>query len=188
MAREQIAELAESLDCPLVVDEAYADFADPRYHAMPLLEDHPNVIVTRSFSKGYSLAGIRLGYLVARAEIVTQLVKVKDSYNCDKLSQVAGIAALRDQAYLAETRAKIVATRARLTAALRAMGYAVPDSQSNFVWATGGPPARDTFHRLKERKILVRLMSYQGYPEGLRITVGTDAEIDQLLKMLSEIV
>ena len=60
------AALAGSLDCPLIVDEAYADFADPRYHAMPLLRDHPNVIVTRSFSKGYSLAGIRLGYLVAR--------------------------------------------------------------------------------------------------------------------------
>ena len=69
-----------------------------RYHAMPLLKAHPNVIVTRSFSKGYSLAGIRLGYLVARSEIVAELIKVKDSYNCDKLSQVAGVAALRDQA------------------------------------------------------------------------------------------
>ena len=188
LAREQIAELAGSLDCPLIVDEAYADFADPRYHAMPLLDDHPNVIVTRSFSKGYSLAGIRLGYLVARAEIVAQLIKVKDSYNCDMLSQVAGIAALRDQDYLAETRAKIVATRGRLTAALRSMGYTVPDSQSNFVWATGGPPARETFQRLKDHKILVRLMSYPGYPDGLRISVGTDAEIDRLLEMLGEIV
>ena len=146
------------------------------------------MIVTRSFSKGYSLAGIRLGYLVARAEIVAHLIKVKDSYNCDKLSQVAGVAALQDQGYLAETRAKIVATRGRLTAALRSMGYTVPDSQSNFVWATGGPPARETFQRLKDQKILVRLMSYPGYPEGLRISVGTDAEIDRLLKMLGEIV
>jgi histidinol-phosphate aminotransferase len=185
--REHVAALAESLDCPLVVDEAYADFADPRYHAMPLVKDHPNVIVTRSFSKGYSLAGIRLGYLVARAEIVAQLIKVKDSYNCDKLSQVAGIAALRDQAYLAETRAKIVATRSRLTAALRAMGYTVPESQSNFVWATGGPPARDVFARLKDHRVLVRLMSYTGYPDGLRISIGTDAEIDALLKLLAEI-
>jgi histidinol-phosphate aminotransferase len=187
-AREQVAELAGALDCPLVVDEAYADFADPRYHAMPLLEDYPNVIVTRSFSKGYSLAGIRLGYLVARAEIVEHLIKVKDSYNCDMLSQVAGIAGLRDQGYLAETRAKIVATRGRLTAALRSMGYTVPDSQANFVWATGGPPAGDTFQRLKDHKILVRLMSYPGIPEGMRISVGTDAEIDRLLEMLGEIV
>ena len=186
--REQIAELAGSLDCPLIVDEAYADFADPRHHAMPLIEEHPNVIVTRSFSKGYSLAGIRLGYLVARAETVAHLIKVKDSYNCDMLSQAAGVAALRDQGYLAETRAKILATRSRLTGALRSMRYTVPDSQSNFVWATGGPPAREVFQRLKDQKILVRLMSYPGYPEGLRISVGTDAEIDRLLKMLGEIV
>jgi histidinol-phosphate aminotransferase len=188
LEREQIAELAGALECPLVVDEAYADFADPRYHAMPLLEDHPNLIVTRSFSKGYSLAGIRLGYLVARAETVAHLIKVKDSYNCDMLSQVAGIAGLRHQGYLAETRAKILATRSRLTGALRSMGYTVPDSQSNFVWATGGPPARETFQRLKDHKILVRLMSYPGYPEGLRISVGTDAEIDRFLEMLREIV
>jgi histidinol-phosphate aminotransferase len=188
LEREQIAELAGALECPLVVDEAYADFADPRYLAMPLLEDHPNLIVTRSFSKGYSLAGIRLGYLVARAETVAHLIKVKDSYNCDMLSQVAGIAGLRDQGYLAETRAKILATRSRLTGALRTMGYTVPDSQANFVWATEGRPARDTFQRLKDHKILVRLMSYPGYPEGLRISVGTDTEIDRLLEMLREIV
>jgi histidinol-phosphate aminotransferase len=184
MARDQIAAIARALDCALVVDEAYGDFADPSCHAMPLIADHPNVVVTRSFSKGYSLAGIRLGYLVGRAEIVAELIKVKDSYNCDMLSQVAGIAALRDQDYLAETRSKILATRSRLTNALRAIGYTVPDSQSNFVWATGGPPARETFQQLKEHKILVRLMSYPGYPDGLRITVGTDEEIDRLLEML----
>jgi histidinol-phosphate aminotransferase len=185
MARDQVAAIADLLDCPLVVDEAYGDFADPRFHATPLVADHPNVIVTRSFSKGYSLAGIRLGYLIARAELVAELIKVKDSYNCDMLSQVAGIAALRDQDYLTETRSKILATRSRLTEALRAMGYTVPDSQSNFVWATGGPSARETFQALKDHRILVRLMKYPGYPDGLRITVGTDAEIDVLLEMLA---
>jgi len=188
LTRAQVKDLAAGLDCPLVVDEAYADFADPRYHAMPLVEDHPNVIVTRSFSKGYSLAGIRLGYLVAHPEIVEHLIKVKDSYNCDMLSQVAGVAGLRDQGYLAETRAKIVATRGRLTSALRSMGYTVPDSQSNFVWATGGPPARATFQRLKEHNILVRLMCYPGCPDGLRISVGTDVEIDRLLEMLETMI
>jgi histidinol-phosphate aminotransferase len=187
MAREQIAAMAGTLDCPLVVDEAYADFADPRCHAMPLIAEHPNVIVTRSFSKGYSLAGLRLGYLVGRPDVVAELIKVKDSYNCDMLSQVAGIAALRDQDYLAETRSKILATRSCLTEALRSMGYTLPDSQSNFVWATGGPPARATFQSLKDHKVLVRLMCYPGYPDGLRITVGTDAEIDHLLEMLSNL-
>jgi histidinol-phosphate aminotransferase len=187
MPRERIAELLEAVACPVLVDEAYADFADPRYHSMPLLRDHPNLLVSRSFSKGYSLAGIRLGYLAASPELVEQLVKVKDSYNCDLLSQVAGVAALEDQAYLAETRSKVLATRARLTDALRGFGYRVPESQSNFVWATGGAPARETFEQLKERRILVRLMSYAGYPEGLRISVGTDDEIDSLLDAMRQI-
>jgi histidinol-phosphate aminotransferase len=184
--RDQVARLAAMLECPLVVDEAYADFAQPDYHAISLIKDHPNVIVTRSFSKGYSLAGVRLGYLIAAADLVAHLMKLKDSYNCDMLSQAAGIAALRDQDYLAQTRAKIVATRARLTRELRSMGYTVSDSQSNFVWVTGGAPARGTFQKLKEQKILVRLMSYPGYAEGLRISVGTDAEIDRLLEKLGQ--
>ncbi len=187
MARDRIAEILRRVDGPVLVDEAYGDFADPGYHSTPLLREHPNLIVSRSFSKGYSLAGIRLGYLVASPELVEQLVKVKDSYNCDLLSQVAGVAALEDQAYLAETRSKVIATRTRLTAALRAFGYDVTDSQSNFVWATGGPPARETFQRLKERRILVRLMCYAGYPDGLRISVGTNEEIDRLLEALREI-
>jgi histidinol-phosphate aminotransferase len=187
LPRERIAELLATADCPVLVDEAYADFADPRYHSPPLLRDHPNLIVSRSFSKGYSLAGIRLGYLMASAEMVEQLVKVKDSYNCDLLSQVAGVAALEDRAYQAETRSRVLATRARLTAALRGFGFDVPDSQANFVWATGGAPARPTFQQLKERRILVRLMSYPGYPEGLRISVGTDDEIDRLLDAMRAI-
>jgi histidinol-phosphate aminotransferase len=187
MPRERVAELLRAVDCPVLIDEAYADFAAPRYHSIPLLRDHPNLIVSRSFSKGYSLAGIRLGYLAASAEMVEQLVKVKDSYNCDLLSQVAGVAALEDQAYLAQTWARVLATRARLSAELRGLGYEVPDSQSNFVWATGGAPARETFRQLKERRILVRLMSYPGYPDGLRISVGTDDEIDSLLAALSQI-
>jgi histidinol-phosphate aminotransferase len=187
MTRERVAELAGAIDCPLIVDEAYADFADPRYRSISLIADHANVIVTRSFSKAYSLAGMRLGYLIARSEIVEHLVKVKDSYNCDMLSQVAGIAGLQDQTYLSETRQKIQATRARLTQALRSISYVVPDSQANFVWATGGPPSRPMFQALKDRKILVRLMSYPGYPEGLRISIGTDAEIDRLLEAMREI-
>jgi histidinol-phosphate aminotransferase len=182
LSPREVSELAESLPCPIVVDEAYADFAQE--HCISLVRDHPNVIVTRSFSKGYSLAGIRLGYLVARAEIVEQLLKVKDSYNCDALSLVAGVAALNDQDYLRQTRSKILATRGRLTGALRAIGYSVPDSQANFVWATGHRPAAETFAKLKGERLLVRLMSYPGYPAGLRISVGTDSEIDQLLEVL----
>jgi histidinol-phosphate aminotransferase len=184
LAREEVARLADSLDCPLVVDEAYADFAGPEYRSIPLAGEHPNVIVTRSFSKGYGLAGIRLGYLVARPALIEQLVKVKDSYNCDMLSLAAGTAAIEDQAYLDQTRSKVLATRARLTTALRDLGYNVPDSQANFVWASGGRPARATFEHLKARGVLVRYMAYPGYPDGLRISIGTDEEIDRLLDVM----
>ena len=182
LSRSEVSALARALPCPLIVDEAYADFAAE--HCIPLVRDHPKVIVTRSFSKGYSLAGIRLGYLVARPEIVDQLLKVKDSYNCDALSLVAGTAALEDQDYLNLTRSQVMTTRRRLTTALRDRGYTVPDSQANFVWATGGEPARETFEQLKERRVLVRLMTYPGYPAGLRISIGTDSEIDRLLEIL----
>ena len=175
----EVSTLAERLTCPLVVDEAYVDFADT--HCIGLLADHPNVIVTRSFSKGYGLAGLRLGYLLARPEVVAGLNKVKDSYNCDALSLAGGAAALEDRAYLAGTRASILATRSRLAEAARALGYRVAESRANFVWCTEGPPAAPIYEALKARGILVRLMRYPGYPDGLRVTVGTDEEIDRLL-------
>jgi histidinol-phosphate aminotransferase len=182
----EVAALAERLECPLIVDEAYVDFAD--VDCIGLVADHPNVIVLRTLSKGYSLAGLRIGYLIARPEIVAGLIKVKDSYNCDTLSLVGGAAALADRAHQAETRGKILATRRRLTDAVRALGYHVPESQANFVWCTGGPPAAGIYQALKERNILVRLMRYPGQPDGLRITVGTDAEIDRLLENLRALV
>jgi histidinol-phosphate aminotransferase len=179
---DRLAAIAAGVDCPLVVDEAYVNFADG--HAVGLINDHPNVIILRTLSKGYSLAGLRLGYLIARPEIVDGLIKVKDSYNCDTLSLVGGAAALADRDHLAETSGKIRATRTRLADAMRRRGYLVPESQSNFVWCTGGPPALATYEALKARKILVRLMRYPGQPDGLRITVGTDTEIDLLLEAL----
>jgi histidinol-phosphate aminotransferase len=186
LSAEQVGEVARGLPCPLVVDEAYADFADG--DCIGLVAEHPNVIVTRTLSKGYSLAGLRIGYLVARPEVVAGLIKVKDSYNCDTLSLLGGAAALEDQAYLAETRGKIVATRRRLTEAVRALGYHVPESRANFVWCTGGPPASATYEALKARGILVRLMRYPGHDDGLRITVGTEEQVDRLLRALRALV
>jgi histidinol-phosphate aminotransferase len=186
LSPSQVAELAEQLPCPLVVDEAYADFADS--HCVELVSKHHNVIVTRSLSKGYSLAGLRFGYLIARPEIVEGLNKLKDSYNCDTISLAGAAAALDDPHYLIETKRKIVATRKRLTDAVRGLGYHVPDSQANFIWCTGGPPAAPIYAALKDRKILVRLMRYAGHADGLRITVGTDHEIDRLLDELRKLV
>jgi histidinol-phosphate aminotransferase len=177
--------LAAELEGPLVIDEAYVDFADE--HALHLAR-LPNVIVTRSLSKSYALAGVRFGYAVASADLIRELIKVKDSYNCDVLSLAAATAALQDQAYLRSTRARIVATRARLTEAMRGLGFEVLPSQANFVWCRHGHrPVKPLYEELKRRRILVRYMNYEDHGEGLRVSVGTDEEIDQLLQELTRL-
>jgi histidinol-phosphate aminotransferase len=178
--------LAEALAGPLVVDEAYADFAEG--HALDLTP-RPNVVVTRSLSKSYALAGMRFGYAVAGPALVRELVKVKDSYNCDVLSLAAAAAALEDQEYLRATRARILATRARLTDALEGLGFAVSPSQANFVWCRRTDrPVRPLYEELKRRRILVRYMAYEGYGDGLRISVGSEEEINHLLEELGRLV
>jgi histidinol-phosphate aminotransferase len=174
---------ADELNGPLVLDEAYVAFADT--HALALTR-RPNVIVTRTLSKSYSLAGIRFGYAVADPTLVRELVKVKDSYNCDALSLAAAQAALEDAEYLQTTRAKILATRQRLSTALTQLGFNVSPSQANFLWCRRADrPVKPIYEELKRRMILVRYMNYIGYGDGLRITVGTDAEVDRLLEELT---
>jgi histidinol-phosphate aminotransferase len=180
-----LAELAEQLRGPLVIDEAYVAFAEA--DAMHLAR-RPNVIVTRSFSKSHALAGIRFGYAVAEPALVRELVKVKDSYNCDVLSLAAATAALEDAPYLQTTRAKILATRERLLGELGKLGFEVCPSQANFLWCRRTDrPVKPIYEELKRRWILVRYMNYEGYGDGLRISIGTDAEIDKLIEELRRI-
>lgn len=172
---------------PLVIDEAYVDFAD--CHCLDLVQRRSDVIVTRSFSKSYSLAGVRFGFAVAQPDLIQHLVKIKDSYNCDVLSLAAATAAIEDQAYMQSTRSKIIATRQRLTAELRRLGFTVPNSQTNFVWARRTDrPVKSMYEELKRRHILVRYMSYEGYGDGLRISVGTEEETERLLGELRMLV
>ncbi len=183
---DSIARLAERMPCALVVDEAYGDFAAS--NCLDLVRSHERVIVTRSFSKSYALAGLRFGFAVAQPAIIRQLEKVKDSYNCDALSIAAATAAIADQDWLHECRSQILATRGRLTAALRDLGFHVQESQANFVWCTHPDrPHRPLYEGLKSRGILVRYMHYAGWGDGLRITVGTDAEIDRFLATLTSL-
>jgi histidinol-phosphate aminotransferase len=184
----QLERLAGSLRAPLVVDEAYVDFAEA--DALDLVRDGrvPNVVVTRSLSKSYSLAGIRFGFAIADPAVVRHLLKVKDSYNCDVLSLAAAAAALEDQEYLRATRARVLATRARMEKELARLGFAVTPSQANFVWCTRADrPVKPIYEDLKRRRILVRYMNYEGYGDGLRISVGTDAEIDRVLQELTDL-
>ncbi|MBA4067119.1 MAG: histidinol-phosphate transaminase [Isosphaera sp.] len=171
---------------PLVIDEAYADFADSPGH-VGFVNNWDNLIVTRTLSKSYSLAGVRFGFALARPEVVRELVKVKDSYNCDVLSLAAATAAIEDRDYFRGVRAKILATRERMRPALAALGFEVTPSRANFLWCRRGDrPVKPIYEELKRRKILVRYMDYDGY-DGLRITVGTDAEVDRLLSELKAI-
>jgi histidinol-phosphate aminotransferase len=189
---QDLEQLADDLSGPLLLDEAYVDFAD--VHGLSLVR-RPNVIVTRSFSKSYSLAGIRFGFAVADPVVVRELIKVKDSYNCDALSLVAATAAIEDQEYFQATRARILATRSRLTKALIGLGFDVCPSQANFVWCRipdDGKKGQESrakriYEELKQRKILVRYMMYQGYGDGLRITVGTNSDVDTLLEELQKL-
>lgn len=183
---EQIIEWAEQLPCPLVVDEAYADFADT--NAIELVKSHPNLVITRTLSKSYALAGLRFGFLIAQPSVVDQLRKVKDSYNCDALAISAAAAAVADQDWFVANRDKVLATRERLTNALRALSFTVIQSQANFVWCQHPSfSALDLYEQLKANKILVRYMNYQGWGQGLRVSVGTDEQIDAFLVILEQL-
>jgi histidinol-phosphate aminotransferase len=182
-----VRRLASEIRGPLIADEAYADFAGANVLKLAQ-EPGSKVIVTRSLSKSYCLAGIRFGYAITSPEIARELVKVKDSYNCDVLSLAAARAALDDQEYLRKTCASIAATRVRLQARLADLGFAVTPSQANFVWCRRSDrPVRPIYEELKRRRILVRYMVYEGFGDGLRISVGTDEEIDRLLVELKNI-
>lgn len=192
ISREEISRLAESLaPTPLVVDEAYADFAP--FNCVDLVAKHENMVVLRTFSKSYALAGLRFGFLVARPELIEQLIKVKDSYNCDALSIAVATAAIQDRTWFNETRGKILKTRAMMETELQKIGFTVTPSEANFVWCTlPGRPVKSIYETLKAENIFVRYMVYDqwrpGGGEGLRISVGTDEEIGVLLGRLREIV
>ena len=180
-----IAKFAKRLPCPLLVDEAYVDFAEE--NCIELVRRNEKVMVSRSLSKSYALAGLRFGYLVAQPQIIHELAKVKDSYNCDALSIAGATAAIDDQTWLAENRAKIIATRGRLTEGMRALGFEPVASHANFVWSTHPSlPVKPLFEQLKQNAVLVRYMSYAGWPDGLRISVGTDDQIDACLTVLKD--
>lgn len=185
----------------LVHDEAYGDFVDEP-HRMQLLHTElgKQIVVTRTFSKSYSLAGIRFGFCVAHPDLISGMRKVKDSYNCDMIALAAAQAAIEDQAWMLENRRKILLTRSHLFKSLQQLGFSPVPSQTNFVWTTHPTiPHSHIYRALKDSKILIRYMRFpngiapteqnlDGVLDGLRITVGTDAEIQTLLAALSEIV
>lgn len=180
-----------------VLDEAYGDFPDQPHRGEIFSQPGgERVIVTRSLSKSYSLAGIRMGFAVAHPDLIVGMRKVKDSYNCDAISLAAATAALQDQECMLAHAEKIRETRRRLSGALVELGFNVVDSQANFVWATHPSQSHQhIYQELKVRKILIRYMTYPDTPSanggtltGLRITIGRDDQISRLLAALREII
>ena len=183
--KQQLREIADSLPCPILIDEAYADFADD--NCIDLVKENEKIMVSRTLSKSYALAGLRFGFLVAQPQMIEQLMKVKDSYNCDALSLAGALAAIDDQKWVAENKAKVVVTRASMTQRLRKMGFTVPDSQANFVWATWpGVKLKPIYEFLKQNHVLIRYMQYPGITEGIRISVGTDGQTDVCLDLIEQ--
>ena len=181
----------------LILDEAYGDFGDSSGGAKILFAERgQQVVVTRSLSKSYSLAAVRFGFALAHPELIAGMRKVKDSYNCNSLSLAAAVEALEDGDWMLANVTKIRATRTRLTNALTDLGFDVVPSQANFVWATHRTVRHfKMYEALKQKRILVRYMQFTNtgeeqsdVVEGLRITVGTDEEIDQLLQALRHLV
>jgi histidinol-phosphate aminotransferase len=175
-----VAELAEKFSGPLLIDEAYADFAED--NCLSLVERYANVIVTRTLSKAYSLAGLRFGFAVAHPRVIAEMMKVKDSYNCCALSQAAAVAAIEDQEYARRTWEHVKAERQRLSLELSQLGWDVLPSQANFILAAcPSGDGKGAYLGLKSQGILVRYFDLPGLKDKLRITVGTVQENNALL-------
>jgi len=184
---EEISKIAGKTESVIVVDEAYVDFASD--NCLRLLDVHPNLIILRTLSKSYSLAGMRLGFAIAQEDLIRGMIKVKDSYNVDRLSIAAAIAALGDQETFRENVVKIQKTRKRLMDSLENLGFHVYPSQTNFVMirCSSNLLAKEIYERLKKEKILIRYIEEPRLADCLRVTVGTDREIDILLDKMKKI-
>ena len=182
--------LADRLEGILVVDEAYVDFAlglDPNASMLPHLDAHPNLVVLRTFSKSYSLAGARLGLMFAAPTLIAQMNKVKDSYNVNALTQAAGVAALEDRAHHADLVARTLSEKARLERELRAFGWSWPPAFGNFLLCHVGPDARRVYEAVRARKILLRYWDTPQLCHSIRITIGTPEQNDALLAVLRDV-
>ena len=167
----------------VLIDEAYVDFADK--NCLDLARKNANVLVLRTMSKSFSLAGVRLGYVFGHPTVIAQLMKVKDSYNVNRMTQAVGLAALTP-AGLADMRKnvrRIRLDRNSLIEELRNMDFTVADSQANFILATrqGKPGAEQLYKNLKKKRVLVRYFPHPRLRDSLRITVGTNAQNNRFL-------
>lgn len=189
--RDFIIDLLEhNKDCIVIIDEAYADFG--KYSAVELVNKYDNLVVTQTFSKSRSLAGMRVACAIANPYLISYLDAVKDSYNSYPMDSIAiqtGIEAIKDREYFESTVAKIIATRERTAKELNALGFKVIKSSTNFLFATHQKyTAKDIFDYLKEKGIFVRYFNKPRIDNYLRITIGTDYEMDKMIEELKQMI
>ena len=186
---EIVTLLEEHPDVPVVIDEAYVDFGAET--AIPLVASYPNLLVVQTMSKSRALAGLRVGYAIGDADLIEALNRVKDSFNSYPLgrpAQAGAIASLEDEAWFQQSRVRVIEGRARLNRGLDRLGFEVLPSAANFVFARH--PAHEgaaLAAALRQRAVIVRQFPAARISDYLRITVGSDEQIDRLLSELSDI-
>lgn len=175
----------------VIVDEAYIDFSGEKATALPLIDKYDNVLVVRTFSKSRSMAGSRIGFAIGHPDLIQILNDVKQSYNSytmDPITMVSGIASLQDEEYFTKCIQQINATRERMKVELKKRGFSFPDSKTNFIFAKHTAiQAKELFAKLKQRGIFVRYFDKPILNEYLRITIGTDLQMDKVLEAMDEI-
>lgn len=184
---EEIRSFVERVprDVLVLIDEAYIEYAtEPGVQTcLPLVSAHPNVLVLRTFSKAYALAGLRVGYGIGHPELVAAVSMVLVPFGVSSVAQAAALAALADPARLANSVAATVAERGRVVASLRSLGYEVPDSQSNFVWIPAEQSGPGFVEACTEAGLIVR-----PFPEGVRVSLGTREEDDRFLEVARSVI
>ncbi len=178
--------LKANRDVVVIVDEAYIDFGG--ISSLSLLDKYDNLLIVQTFSKSRSMAGLRIGFCIGNEKMIQYLNDVKfsiNSYTMNRTSQVLGVEAVRDDAYFKEIIGKIVATRERVKKELTELGFVFPDSKANFIFASHKTvPAKEIFEALRAQNIYVRHWNKTRIDNSLRITIGTDAEMDTMLEFL----
>jgi histidinol-phosphate aminotransferase len=183
---EHISKFCRIFPGVVVIDEAYVDFASR--DCMELALRYHNVLIVRTLSKSFSLAGLRVGYSVGHKDLIQALFKIKNSYNVSRLAQEIAMAALNDIPYMRQNVEKIKVTRQRLTEALSSLGYTVYPSETNFLWVRPEPvKAEYLYKELKKRKILIRFFKTPQLKDFVRITIGTDWQVDKLIEAIQKI-
>ena len=175
--------LCSAMKGVVVLDEAYVDFADE--NALELCLKYPHVIISRTFSKAYSLCFQRIGYWIGHPELISALHRIRDSYNVNGLAQIAASATLKNLSYYQRNFRRVTESRSRVAEALTGLGWTVLPSQTNFILARpSGPPALQWLEDLRRKKILVRWFASPNLESFLRITIGSESEMDTLLKTI----